>query len=103
MPTKMATRSRPPAARGLRMAGLRARAGQDDPAERTAFPDPKTQWLEVRHSAYRCGGSTGIAKKRHRFPVSLWHSCTVIEHRSEGAFSFGKARADSITHAVKFS
>ena len=61
MPTKMATRSRPPAARGLRMAGLRARAGQDDPAERTAFPDPKTQWLEVRHSAYRCGGSTGIA------------------------------------------
>ena len=43
------------------MAGLRARAGQDIPAERTAFPDPKIQWLVVRHIAYRCGGSTGIA------------------------------------------
>ena len=45
----------------IRKAGLRARAGQGIPAERTAFPDPKIQWLEARLSAYRCGGSTGIA------------------------------------------
>ncbi len=45
----------------IRKAGLRARAGQDIPAERAAFPDPKIQWREARHSAYRCGGSTGIA------------------------------------------
>ena len=45
----------------IRKAGLRARAGQGIPAERAAFPDPKIQWLEARHSAYRCGGSTGIA------------------------------------------
>ncbi len=56
-----AIRGRPPAADGLRKAGLRARAGQVIPAERAAFPDPKIQWLEARHSAYRCGGSTGLA------------------------------------------
>ena len=57
----MAIRSRSPAALGFQKAGLRARAGQDIPAERTAFPDQKIQWLVVRHSAYRCGGSTGMA------------------------------------------
>ena len=57
----MAIRSRSPAADGIRMAGLRARAGQDNPAERAAFPGPRTQWHEARHSAYRCGGSTGMA------------------------------------------
>ena len=57
----MAIRSRSPAALGFQKAGLRARAGQDIPAERTAFPDQKIQWLLVRLSAYRCGGSTGIA------------------------------------------
>jgi len=57
----MAVQSRSPAALGFQKAGLRARAGQDIPAERTAFPDPKIQWLLGTTSAYRCGGSTGIA------------------------------------------
>ena len=57
----MAIRSYSPAALGFQKAGLRARAGQDIPVERTAFPDPKIQWLLGTTNAYRCGGSTGIA------------------------------------------
>ena len=55
----MAIRSCSPAALGFQKAGLRARAGQDIPAERTAFPDPKIQWLWVRLALTVAGAAPG--------------------------------------------
>lgn len=54
-------RSRSPAARMSDRPVSGLARGRAIPTERTAFPDPKVQWLVVRHSAYRCGGSTGLA------------------------------------------
>ena len=94
--------SRSPAARMSDRPVSGLARGRTIPTERTAFPDPKVQWLEVRHSAYRCGGSTGLAINAS--PVSRF---TPRQFNCDGApigrfISYKMNAADCITNLAIF-